>query len=80
MVHESMFLVFGIHDTQLGVDTVVGSLMAHTLLEKLDQLLHVSELLVFLDQVLQMVWLNDNIETAESSGLEFLSSDASEAD
>lgn len=76
MVHESVFLVFGIHDSQLGVDTIVGSLVAHALFKELDQLLHISELLVLLDQVLQMVWLNNNVETAESSCLEFLGSDA----
>jgi hypothetical protein len=76
MVHESVFLVFGIHDSQLGVDTIVGSLVAHALFKELDQLLHISKLLVLLDQVLQMVWLNNNVETAESSCLEFLGSDA----
>lgn len=76
MVHESVFLAFSIHDSQLSVDTIVGSLVAHTLFKKLDQLLHVSKLLVLLDQVLQMIWLNNDIKTTESSCLEFLSSDA----
>ena len=41
IVNETVILVFGIHYSQLGVDTVVGSLVAHALFKELDQFIHI---------------------------------------
>lgn len=52
VVHESVWLILGVEDTEVGVNTVVGPFVAHTLLKKLGELLVVAELLVVLDEVL----------------------------
>jgi len=49
------------------------------LFKKLNELLIVSEFLIMLEEIFQMVWMNDDLETTESSSLEFLCSDTCEA-
>lgn len=78
-VHESLGLVLGEEDTLLGEDTVVGSLEPLALLQKRDEFGNIAKLLVMLNDVLEMVWMNNNIQTAELCGSEFLGSDASKA-
>lgn len=79
VVHQSMRLIFGIHDTKISVDTIVGSLVVHSLLQELGKLLMIAELLVMLNEVFEMIWLDDDVKTASSSSGEFSSSNAREA-
>lgn len=78
-VHESLWSVLGEDDGLLGEDTVVGSLESLSLFKKLDELSHVSELLIMLDDVLKMIWVDDDVQSAELSSSEFLGSDTGEA-
>lgn len=80
VVHESVWLIFGVEDTEIGVNTVVGPLVAHTLLKELGELLVVAELLVVLDEVLEVVGLDYDVESTSGGGGELLGSDAGEAD
>jgi hypothetical protein len=80
VIHESIWRVLGIHNTQVSVDTVVCSLESHALLKKGDKLLVETEFLVVLDEVLEVIWVDDDVETTEIGSSELLSSDASEAD
>jgi len=67
VVHESMRLIFGIHDTTVSEDTIVALLMAKSLLEKVNQLLAIAKLLVMLDDVFQMIWMNDDVQPTNCS-------------
>jgi len=80
VIHQSVRLIFGIHDTEISVDTVVGSLVVHALLKELGKLLIVTELLIMLNEVLKMIWLDDDVETTSGSSGELSSSNAGEAD
>jgi hypothetical protein len=50
------------------------------LLQELDKFLIISELLVVLEKIFQVIWMNDDLKTTESSSLELFGSDTSEAD
>lgn len=79
MIHQPVWLVLGIHDSQISVNTIVGIWMSHTLFQKSNKLLIVTKLLKVLNKIFQVIWMNDNLQTTESSSLEFFSSNACEA-
>lgn len=74
MVHQSMWEILSKHNTKVGVDSIMGSIMAHALLKKTDQLFMISKLLVVLNEFFQMIWKDNNVETTLSSSGEFLCS------
>ena len=76
VVHESLWLVFCIHDTNICEDTVVRLLMCHSLFQEIDELLNVAELFIVLDDFLQVIWVNDDIESTNRCRFEFSSSHA----
>ena len=80
VVHESLWLILGIHDTNVSENTVVSLLMGHSLFQKVDKLFTVAEFLVVLNQIFQMIWMNDDVKTTDGGGFELSSSDAREAD
>lgn len=57
----------------------MGSFMSLTLLEKRNKLVNVAKLFIVLDDILEVIWVNNYILSAEISCSEFLCSDASEA-
>jgi hypothetical protein len=57
----------------------VGSLERHTLLKEQHQLFLITKLLIELQNILEVVWLHDNVLTAESSHTEFFGSNTGEA-
>lgn len=61
VVHQSVWEVFGVHDTEVGADTVMSPLVTHSLLEKGDELLMVAELLVVLNEIFQMIWKDNDV-------------------
>jgi hypothetical protein len=80
VIHQSLWLVLSIHDTEISVDTIVSIWASHSLLQELDEFLIVSELLVVLEKIFQVIWMNDDLKTTKSSSLELFGSDTSEAD
>lgn len=80
VIHQSVWRVLGVHDTKISVDTVVCIWASHSLLKKLNELLVVAEFLEVLDEIFKVIWMNDDLETTEGGRLEFLGSDAGEAD
>ena len=79
-VHETVPAVLGVHDTQVGVDALMGALKVHAGLEEGNKLVDISELFVEGDELLKMVRVDDDVLTTESSHVELLCANASEAD
>lgn len=79
VVHKALRRVLGVEDTELCVNTVVGSLEGHTLFEQAHKFLLISELLVELENVLKVVGLDNHVLSAECSHTELFGSNTSEA-
>ena len=73
------WLVFGVEDGQLGEHTHVSPLQAEGGLQQLDQLLKVAAVLVVVDELLQLVGVHHDVETAHLGQPELLAIDAGEA-
>jgi hypothetical protein len=76
VVHQSEWEVFSVHDTEVSADTIVSSLVTHSLLEKGDELLIVAELLVMLNKIFQMVWKDNDVQSTFAGSGELLGPDA----
>ena len=74
VVSKSVWLMLSVHDTEVGADTIMSSLVIETLLKKTDELIIVAELFVVLDEVLQVIGLDNDVESASLSKVELLSS------
>jgi len=79
VIHETPRLIFGIKDSQISVDTVMGTFERHPLLKKIDQLFFITKLLIELDDVFEMVWVNNHVLATQGSHAEFLSAHTSKA-
>ena len=63
MIGKSLWLILSIHDTKVSADSIVSSLMIKSLLQESYELVIVSELLVVLYQIFEMIWMNYDILT-----------------
>ena len=79
VIHQSEWEVFGVQDTKIGTDTIVSPLVTHTLLQKGDKLLIVAKLLVMLNEIFQMIWKDNDVQTTFAGCGKLLGSDAREA-
>lgn len=80
VIHQSLWLILGVHDTQIGIDAVVSIWMSHSLLQERNQFFIVSKLLVVLDEILQVIRMDDDLQTAQSCSLKFFGSNTCKAD
>ena len=69
-------MVFGQGDTQLGEHAHVSALETQALLEQADELIEVSVALIVLYKFLELLGINNQVETADLSKPKFLLVDA----
>mmetsp|Transcript_1325 Transcript_1325/g.3676 ORF Transcript_1325/g.3676 Transcript_1325/m.3676 type:complete len:568 (+) Transcript_1325:983-2686(+) len=79
-VHELVWLVLGEQDAELGVHAGVRALLGQAGVEQADQLLEVAVLLVVRDQLLQVVWVDDDVHGGDLGATELLRGDARDVD
>ena len=74
------WLVLGIEDGQFGEHAHMGTLQTQGGLKEQNELLKVAAVLVVVDQLLKLVGVNHNVETAHLGQTEFLAIHTREAD
>ena len=79
VVHQSLGLVFCVKDTQVCIDTIVGALEGHSLLQESHQFFLIAEALVKLDNFFEVVWVDNDVLATQAGHAEFLSANTSEA-
>lgn len=80
MLHQSLGLVLGVEDRELGEHSHVSTLEPETSFEERDELVRVSAVFVKLDERLKLLGVNDQVETTDLGEAELLLVDTSGVD
>lgn len=80
VIHQFLWLVLSVENTQLGEHTDVRSLKTETVLNEVGQFFPVAILLVVGNNILQMIRMHNNVWTSNTSQSELLSLHTSEGD
>mmetsp|Transcript_108987 Transcript_108987/g.351891 ORF Transcript_108987/g.351891 Transcript_108987/m.351891 type:complete len:1017 (-) Transcript_108987:616-3666(-) len=71
-VHKLLRLVLGVQDGQLCVHADVRTLMGEAAVQEADELLEVTVVLVLRDQLLQVIWVHDDVHARDLRATELL--------
>mmetsp|Transcript_31357 Transcript_31357/g.52888 ORF Transcript_31357/g.52888 Transcript_31357/m.52888 type:complete len:467 (-) Transcript_31357:1669-3069(-) len=80
VLHELLGLVLGVEDGELSEHADVGALHVETSLDEGDELLKVAALLIVVDDLVELLGVDDDVETTDLSRAELLGIDAGSAD
>mmetsp|Transcript_22405 Transcript_22405/g.19323 ORF Transcript_22405/g.19323 Transcript_22405/m.19323 type:complete len:254 (-) Transcript_22405:2155-2916(-) len=71
VLQKSFRIVFGIQDTQFGINTNMGSIHVHGLFQETDHLIDTFIQFIIEDKLFKMVRMDDNVHTSSISDLVF---------